>query len=154
MAFKSMTKTVEQLLTDSNRILADLIAVDVELSGAINDDSNARRQLREAEQVLSLAESEIVTKAVLQAKDKVGPLAGLAVTSDAYKMSVALLVAQAHAGALQPIAHRVQKWQIESEAARVRLDQLTARFSALRHASSLLASMLAATGTENGEKLK
>lgn len=147
-------KTVQQLLGEGDRLLSDLIAVDVELAGAMDDDSNARRQLREAEQALSLAEAEVVTTAVIQAKEKVGPLAGFAVTSDAYKMAVALLVTKSHEGNLKPLAYRVKAWQIEAEAARVRLDQLTARFSAVRYASNLLASMLAATTTVNGEKVK
>ena len=144
-------KSIVQLLTEGDRILSDLITADVELSTALVDDNQARRQLREAEQALSLAEAELVTTAVIQAKDKAGPLAGLAVTSDAYKMAVALLVAKAHAGDLQRPSGRVKEWQRFADDAKVKLDQATARFSAVRHASNLLASMLqAASASQEG----
>lgn len=140
-------KSIQQLLGESDRILSELLDADIAYAGALIDESMARRQLCEAEQALSLAEAEIICEAVLQAKMKAGPLAGLAVTSDAYRMAVQLLVAKAHASNLQRQAGRVKEWQRASEDAKVKLDQAQARFSAIRYASSLLASTLQATSS-------
>ncbi|MEZ4865333.1 MAG: hypothetical protein R3C14_28750 [Caldilineaceae bacterium] len=147
-------KSIENLLTEADRLLTDLILADAELATALEDDSSARRQLKDAEQALSLVEAELVTTAVIQAKEKQGPLAGLAVTSDAYKMAVALMLAKAHAGSLQSLAQRVQHWQIQADGARVQLEQTQTRFSAIRHASNLVASMLAAASTVNEGSVK
>lgn len=142
-------KSVQQLLNESDRILSDLIMADAELAGALTDDSMARRQLREAERELALSEGEIVCEAVVRAKAKEGPLAGLATSSDAYRMTVQSLLAQAHRGNLRHLAGRAQERQIAAEDARVTLERAQARFSAIRHASNLLASMLQAASSSN-----
>ncbi|MEZ4672783.1 MAG: hypothetical protein R2932_00870 [Caldilineaceae bacterium] len=66
-------KSVEELLNESDRLLGELVVADVELAGALSDDSEARRQLKSAEQELSLAEAEVITTAVTQANMKEGP---------------------------------------------------------------------------------
>ncbi|MCB0112371.1 MAG: hypothetical protein KDE53_40885, partial [Caldilineaceae bacterium] len=99
----------------------------------------------EAEQQLNLAEAEVITVAVIQSKAKVGPLAGIATTSDAYKAAVTRLLADAHQKDLNRPYLRYKERQIQADDRRVTLEQATARFSAIRHASNLLASMLQAT---------
>ncbi len=138
-------KSIEQLLEESDRLLGELVAADVELAGALYDDSDARRQLKDADQVLSLAEAEVITVAVIQSKAKEGPLAGIATTSDAYKAAVTKLLASAHQGDLKRSYMRLKERQIQADDRKVVLEQATARFSAIRHASNLLASMLQAT---------
>lgn len=138
-------KSIEQLLEESDRLLGELIATDIELAGTLADDSDARRQLKEAEQELNLGEAEVITTAVLQAKLKEGPLAGIATTSDAYKAAVTRLLADAHQGDLSRSHLRVKERQQQADGAKVALEQATTRFSAVRHASNLLASMLQAT---------
>ncbi|MEZ4617734.1 MAG: hypothetical protein R2867_19790 [Caldilineaceae bacterium] len=138
-------KSVEELLNESDRLLGELVVADVELAGALSDDSEARRQLKSAEQELSLAEAEVITTAVTQANMKEGPLAGIAKTSDAYKMAVAKLLADAHQGDLNRVYLRTKQRQIQADDRKVALEQATVRFSAIRHASNLLASMLQAT---------
>ncbi|MFZ4659377.1 MAG: hypothetical protein ACOYNY_20345 [Caldilineaceae bacterium] len=148
-------KSIRQLLSEGDRILSDLITADMDLSTALIDESMARRQLREAEQALNLAEAEIVSEAALQAKAKAGPLAGLAVSSDAYKMAVQLLVAKAHTGNLQRLAGKAKERQIAAEDAKVGLERAQVRFSAIRHASNLLAGMLqAANSVQEGNVTK
>ena len=138
-------KTIDQLLEESDRLMGELIAADVDLAGAMVDDSDARRQLKEADQVLSLGEAEVITTAVIQAKAKEGPLAGFATTSDAYKAAVTKLLAHAHQGDLKRAHLRVKERQIQADKYKIALEQATIRFSAIRHASNLLATMLQAT---------
>lgn len=138
-------KSIEQLLEESDRLLGELFAVDVDLAGALADDSAARRQLKDAEQELNLAEAEVITTAVIQSKVKEGPLAGIATTSDAYKAAVAKLLADAHQGGLNRAYAKARAWQLQADECKVTLERATVRFSAIRHASNLLASMLQAT---------
>lgn len=143
-------KSIQQLLNEADRTIAALIEADAELAGALVDDNMARRQLREAEQALSLAEAEIICEASIQAKAKEGPLAGLAVSGDGYKTAQQLLLAQAHRGNLQRLAGRAQERQIAAEDAKVSLERAQARFSAIRHACVLLNGMLNATTLNEG----
>ena len=138
-------KSLEQLLEESDRLLGELIATDTDLAGAISDDNEARRQLKDAEQELNLAEAEVITVAVIQAKQKEGPLGGIATTSDAYKAAVTKLLADAHQGDLYHAYNRMKQRQGQADERKVVLEQAVTRFSAIRHASNLLASMLQAT---------
>lgn len=140
-------RSIQQLFEEGERILADLRSADGEVGTALEHDAQARRQLKEAERHLEVAEAEILTTAAIRSKAKEGPLAGIALTSDAYKAAVTKLLAEAHRGPLKELFGRVKEWQIEADDAKIKLEQAAKRFSAICHASNLLASMLQATSS-------
>ena len=134
---------LNQLLTDCENILTHLEDVTADLVVAIDADILAKRALRDAERLLSDAESELVTDAAMRAKvEKAGPLSHAAQSSPAYKQAVDAMLADARRGVLANHWTNAERARYAADDAQARREQIATAYSATKHAANLRAAML------------
>ena len=140
-----MNDFARQFLSDCQDISNNIIATGQNLYAAINDDIEAKRNLRDAEEILSAAEAEIVAEATIRAStEKTGPLAGVAATSSAFKAACEALIARerhSNPQIAQLHAHAIRCRNVADQTTILR-EGTAVTFSALKHAADLRAAML------------
>ena len=140
-----MNDFARQFLADCQDISNNIISVGQNLYAAINDDIESKRRLRDAEEMLSAAESEIIAEATIRAStEKSGPLAGIAATSSAFKAACEALIARERHNnpqITQIHAHVVRCRNVADNCTILR-EGTAVTFSALKHAAELRAAML------------
>lgn len=133
---------LQPILTECNDLLQRLEVTAEELAAAISADISFKRLLSQAEDTLKTREAEYITEAVMQAQQKVGPLAGIATTSPAFKSACETLVAAAHQNGISQHYRQVISLRAQADDAEGRREILGNRFSAIKHAVDLRAAML------------
>lgn len=140
-----MNDFARSFFSDCQDISNNLIATGQNLYAAINDDIEAKRHLRDAEEMLSAAESEIIAEATIRAStEKAGALAGIAATSSAFKAACEALIARQRSSnpqIAQLYAHVIRCRNVADQTTILR-EGTAVTFSALKHASDLRAAML------------
>lgn len=140
-----MNDFARQFMNECQDISNNLIATGQNLYAAINDDIEAKRNLRDAEEMLSNAEAEIIAEATIRAAtEKAGPLAGIAATSSAFKSAVEAMIARerhSNPQIAQLLAHVIRCRNVADQTTILR-EGTAVTFSALRHAADLRAAML------------
>jgi hypothetical protein len=135
----------EPLIEDGERIINQLMTQVDAVQASIERVKRARQMARECQEQLEMAEAEHVAAALALAETGSGPLQGIAKTSKAYQFALDNMLAQARQHSLRMEAEAAQTAQMELVNAEIVYDQEMARFSALRHAADLLASMIHGT---------
>lgn len=134
------------VIDDAENILTALGSAARRLEAAIENEAIARAQARDAAETLAAAVDEAVLVEVMLAQSKEGPLAGIATTSDAYKVAFRARV-QAHTTGPE-LAHLhgdANRLRIAADNAKIELDQAQVQFAACKHAADLKAQILRAS---------
>lgn len=142
-----MNPMIAEFVGDCQDLLGRLEETASQLAYAIQQDIAARRTLRELEEALSAAEAELVASAAIKAKTgQDSPLAGLAVTSPAYRAALDALLADARRNGLGVLAHQVEDMRRVVDDTEATRRTWEVRFSAIKHAAELRAAMLKVYG--------
>ena len=120
---------------------ADTLAVNIAA------DVATKRQLRDAQDALSMAEAEIVAEAAIKArlKDESSSLTGLATSSQGYRAAVDALIAEAQRGPLAQLVASLHQASRRADDAQIAREQAAIRFSAVKHAAGLREAILRTT---------
>ena len=140
-------RLLDAYIREADTLLAGLAEASANLCLAIEDDTLARRALKDAESSLSATEAEIVMEAELASIiDKTGPLAGIAKTSKAYGYALEYLLSKdrGNGSAIGYISAEVRRLQGAADSALIDRQQAETRFAAIRHAADLMAAILKA----------
>lgn len=137
---------VERAVEDAERMIDEVKDAAAALQSAIEAETRLRRVFKEAELALEQAEADIVYEAEINAQNKMGPLAGIAKTSPAYKAAVTKLISQARGkdGQVSGAAQQVGSLQAQYDQAQIEREQASVHFSACKHAADLKAAILKA----------
>ncbi len=141
------TRLLQSYIQEADSLLNQLAEASNNLCLAIEEDTFARRALKEAESTLAGAEAEVVMDATFAAgADKTGPLAGIAQSSKAYPIALESLLAKerANGSAVGYLAAETRRLQAAADGTAIDRQQAETRFSAIRHAADLMAQILRA----------
>lgn len=138
--------SVQSAVMQSETLIGDLMAASSQLACAIEEEMKLRQMLRDAEQVLEMAEAKVLYEAELAAQEKNGALAGIAKTSPAYRAAVTHLLAHERQsdGPVGIYSRKVAHLRTRLDDAQVARERAAVHFSACKHAADLKASILRA----------
>lgn len=139
-----MIRNVEQYVRDVEDLMTALQDAEGTLETAIARERLAFQRLQEVSRALKAHEAEAVMAASMEAAQKVGPLAGIAKTSKEYDFALTTLLQRERANGLAHLYADVERLTVEHVNAEIAREQAVTRFSAVRHASDLLAALLTA----------
>src|SRR3990167_775262 len=137
----------DSYIREADTLLAGLAEASANLCLAIEDETLARRALKDAESSLSAAEAEIVMDAELASStDKTGPLAGIAKTSKTYAYALESLLSKerGNGSAIGYLSAEARRLRGPADNAAIDRQQAETRFAAVRHAADLMAAILKA----------
>jgi hypothetical protein len=112
------------------------------LNDALAVETMVQRDLARQRRALEQAESEVITLAVTQAQQKVGPLAGVAQTSPAFKDARETVLKMARSEALAPLYKAMQALELQADDASVARQQLENHWHATRTAANVYEAIL------------
>ena len=139
------SRLFDSYIQEADTLLLRLDEASANLCIAIEDETLAKRALKDAESSLSATEAEIVMEAELASiTDKTGLLAGIAKTSKAYGYALEYLLSKdrGNGSAIGYISAEVRRLQGAADSALIDRQQAETRFSAIRHAADLMAAIL------------
>lgn len=135
-----LAKTVEE----GETLINQLLDTSDELQSAIANERGWQTRYKDALEGYEMAETEELAEVIIMAQAKEGPLAGLAVTGEAYKIAMSNLKNNLKRGALAHMWKSVDQTRRNYEAAQVELQQAETRFNALRKVVELKSNILRA----------
>lgn len=130
------------LTTEALEIVNTFRTLTQRLNDALAVETIVQRELARQRRALDQAESEVVTEAVMQAHQKVGPLAGVAQTSPAFKDAREAVLTLARSSTLKPLYHALQQLELQADDAVVARQQLENSWHATRTAANVYEAIL------------
>lgn len=130
------------LTTEALEIVRTFSTLTQRLNDALAVETMLQRELARQRRALEQAESEVVTEAVMQAQQKLGPLAGVAQTSPSFKDAREALLTLARRGALKGLYNALQQLEIQADDALVGRQQIENSWHATRVAASVYEAIL------------
>lgn len=147
----NQTDQVPVLSSWLNEFIGDCVDILEVMERAADDlavniaaDIATKRQAKELQEVLDMAEAEIVADAAVKArlKDDSSQLTGLATSSAGYRAAIDALIAEAHRGPLLATVKTVHEARRHADDAQIAREQAAIRFSACKHAAGLREAIL------------
>lgn len=132
-------------IKESESIIQQLQQFSELLENAINEARENQGFYRDALDAYTMAETEELYEVVMMAQQKEGPLAGLATSSEAYKIAMSHLKNNLRMGILAHFWQDAERYRQAHEMTQVELEQANTRFSALRRIAELKAQILRAS---------
>ncbi len=131
------------LITEAIAVAQTLSTLTQRLNDAFAVEVTLNRELSRKKKALEQAESEYVTEAVIQAqKAKTGPLAGIALTSPAFKDAREVVIAHARKNGLKTLAGYLQTLEIQTDDALIARQQIENSWHAARTAANIYEAIL------------
>lgn len=136
-----LSKTIEE----SETIIQQLQMVSEELENAINEERENHGFYRDALDAYEVAETEELYEVVIMAQAKEGPLGGIPVSGEGYKIALTHLKNNLRKGMLEHLWKDVDRYRRGYEIAQIELEQAQTRFKALCKVTELKANVLRAS---------
>ena len=144
--YMTVANPLTESIADAERIINDLAAASKWLQQAIQEEREAYGRLKDVQDTYDGAEAEYMAEyAVEAATAKSGPLAGIPVSSEGYKFTVASLKTKLRHGDLADMWQDLDACRLQHERAGVERQQAETEFNTQRKLAELKAMILRAS---------
>jgi hypothetical protein len=131
-------------ISEAEQIVAQLIAASEELEGCIADERTWFARLKESQETFEMAESEIVSEAVIAGKLGEGPFANVAATGKTFEIILNKVKNDARNGPLSAQWKQYSTIRRNHELAQIDLARAETHFAGLKRVADLKAAILRA----------
>lgn len=141
----SIANPLATTINESENIISQLQAFSEELENSIAQERETHSRYRDALETYEMAETEELYDVVIMAQQKEGPLGGIPVSGEGYKIALTHLKNNLRKGMLEHLWKDVDRYRRGYEMAQIELEQAQTKFKGLCKITELKANVLRAS---------